>query len=61
MNREPVENRFKYVMIQMVEMLNKSQYNWSRSLYECIAEGNLLSLEKFRWHFLFILPLNDAY
>ncbi len=29
--------------------------------YECISEGNLLSLEKFRYYFIFILPLHKRF
>ncbi len=30
-------------------------------VYECMSEGNLLSLEMFRWYFYFVLPLYNAY
>ncbi len=36
--------------------LNKHEHDTFGTgvLYECICEGNRLSLEKFRWHFHFI-------
>ncbi len=46
-NHEPVENRFKYVMIQIGWDAKQIAIS-IRSLYECISEGNLLSLEKVR-------------
>ncbi len=60
-NREPVEYRFKHVAIQ-IGWDAKTNSVSGMSLYEYMSEGNLLSLEKFRWYFfIFILPLYKAY
>ncbi len=59
MHPEPVKNRYKYVTVQIgwdVKLIVIGV-----SLYECMSEGNWLSLEKFRCYFLFILPLYNAY
>ncbi len=47
-NREPVENRFKYVMIQISWDAKQIAIQLGVGVYECMSEGNLLSLEKFR-------------
>ncbi len=60
-NRKPVEHRFIYVTIQIGWHAKKIAIQLGvRSLYNRMSEGNLLSLETFRWCFLFILPLYSA-
>ncbi len=41
--------------------LEETQVIWYRNLYECISEGNWLSQNKFKWYFLFILSVYNAY
>ncbi len=41
--------------------LEETQVIWYRNVYECISEGNWLSQNKFKWYFLLILSLYNAY
>ncbi len=50
-NHEPVENWFKYVTFQIG--WDTKQIVIQLMVYEYMFEGNLLSLEKFRWYFSF--------
>ncbi len=55
--------RWKYcsrqskITVHDAQNIGRKYKYWYWGLYECISEGNWLSSEKFRWHFIFLLPM----